>query len=99
MKAYKHLVQYALDHDHCMSVFDGEEWAVRHSTNYEAIIDDIESVEIAELVISNGKGTPQVGWAQIVPFGLEDDETVSDHTITPFMNRWENEYEMLTTPN
>ena len=99
MKAYKHLVQYALDNGHSISVFDGEEWALRHSVNYEAIIDDTESVEMAELVIANGKGTPQVGWAMVIPFGLEDDETVADHTINPFMNQWADEYESLTTPN
>ena len=54
---------------------------------------------MAELVIANGKGTPQVGWAMVIPFGLEDDETVADHTINPFMNQWADEYESLTTPN
>lgn len=98
MKAYKHLVQYALDKGHSVSVFDGEEWALRHSTNYEAIIDDTESVEMAELVIADGKGTPQIGWALVV-LGLEDDESVADHTMTPFMTEWSDAYESLTTPN
>lgn len=93
MKAYKHLVKFALKHGHTVSVYDGECWDVRRSTGYKAIIDSIESVEIASLRIRNAAGEI-IGWASVMPFGLEDDETVCDHTITPFMESWESAYKV-----
>ena len=95
MKAYKHLVKFALKHGHTVSVYDGEVWEVRRSTAYKTIIDCIESVEIASIRIRDSKGE-KIGWASIIPFGLEDDETVSDHTITAFMELWDNAYRLTT---
>lgn len=92
MKAYKHLVKHALTNGCYVSVWDGGEWEVKSSTSYRAIIDCIESVEIAEIRISDKYTAQRMGWAQIIPFGLEDDETVADYTITPFMNAWETAY-------
>ena len=91
MKAYKHLVKFALKHGHTVSVYDGEVWEVRRYTAYKTIIDCIESVEIASIRIRDAAGE-KIGWASIIPFGLEDDETVSDHTITAFMELWDNSY-------
>jgi hypothetical protein len=91
MKAYKSLVKFALKAGHTVSVYDGESWDVRRSTGYKAIIDCIESVEIASLRIRNSEGEI-VGWASVMPFGLDDDETVVDHTITPFMELWDDAY-------
>lgn len=93
MKAYKHLVKYALKHGHTVSVYDGEVWEVRRSTAYKTIIDCIESVEIAYLRIRDAAGDI-IGWASVMPFGLEDDETVVDHTITPFMENWSESYNL-----
>jgi hypothetical protein len=90
MKSYKHLVSYALDLGHTISVWDGEEWPVSNSTNKELIIDAIESVEEAQIRIKqDGK---EIGWALIIPFGLEDDETVADFTMTEFMLAWDELY-------
>lgn len=93
MKAYKHLVKFALKHGHTVSVYDGEVWEVRRSTAYKTIIDCIESVEIASLRIRDAAGNI-IGWASVMPFGLEDDETVVDHTITPFMETWSESYNL-----
>lgn len=95
MKAYKHLVKFALKHGHTVSVYDGEVWEVKRSTAYQAIIECIESVEIASLRIRNTDGDI-IGWASVIPFGLEDDETVADHTITAFMEEWDNAYRLTT---
>ena len=95
MKAYKHLVKFALKHGHTVSVWDGEAWDVRRSTGYKEIIDSIESVEIASLRIRNTAGDI-IGWASVMPFGLDDDETVVDHTITAFMETWDNDYRLTT---
>jgi hypothetical protein len=53
MKAYQHLVRYALAQGNRISVYDGEEWPVRESTNAQEIIEHIESVEEAELIIKD----------------------------------------------
>lgn len=95
MKAYKHLVKFALKHGHTVSVYDGEIWEVRRSTAYKTIIDCIESVEIASLRIRDTDGNI-IGWASVIPFGMEDDETVADHTITAFMETWDNDYRLTT---
>jgi hypothetical protein len=91
MKAYRSLVKYALAKDMTVSVWDGEEWQLKRSTGFKAIIEAIESVEVAELRIRDINGSV-VAWAQIIPFGLEDDETVSDYTDNAFMNEWDKSY-------
>lgn len=95
MKAYKHLVKHALAQGHTCSVWDGEEWQVSHSTKYQNIIEAIESVEEANLVIRLAVGGERIGWAHIIPYGLEDDETVADYTCNEFMENWWSEYEKL----
>jgi len=93
MKAYKHLVKHALAQGHTVSVWDGEEWQVSHSTKYQNIIEAIESVEEANVVIQLATYGDRLGWALVIPFGLEDDETVADYTCTEFMENWSAEYE------
>lgn len=87
MKAYKSLVKFALANNATVSVWDGEEWQLKRSTGYQAIVDAINSVEVAELRIRDTEGNV-IGWAQIIP-DLEDDETVADYSIEPFMQAWE----------
>jgi hypothetical protein len=87
MKAYKALVKFALANNATVSVWDGEEWQLKRSTGYQAIVDAINSVEIAELRIRDAEGKC-IGWAQIIP-DLEDDETLADYTMTPFMEQFE----------
>jgi hypothetical protein len=91
MKAYKHLIKHALSMGCTVSVWDGEEWQVKRSTGYKAIIDAIESVEEAQLRIRQKEAV--IGWALVSAFGLEDDETVMDHACTSFMDEWSEIYE------
>lgn len=93
MKAYKHLVKYALAQGHVISVWDGEEWQVGHSTKYQNIIDAIESVEEANVVIRIPEYGNRVAWALVIPYGLEDDETVADYSDNEFMMKWSLEYD------
>ena len=95
MKAYEHLVRFALAAGHNISVFDGEEWATDKSTDYQAIIEAIESVEEAELVI-NATADIRMAWARVAAFGLADDETVIDYTVNDFTTAWEAAYERAT---
>ena len=91
MKAYNHLVDYAVKAGHKISVWDGEERQVSKSTLEPKIIEAIESVEEAQLRIIDNEGK-EIGWALVIPFGLEDEETVADMTITPFMVKWDELY-------
>ena len=95
MKAYKHLVKYALAQGYNISVWDGEEWQVSHSNKYQSIIDAIESVEEAQIKIRIPEYGALVAWALIIPYGLEDDETVADCTDNKFMTDWYKSYANL----
>ena len=90
MKAYKDLVKYALKNNDTVSVFDGEEWAVRRSVSFQEIVDAIESVEEAELRIRDTDGNSKA-WALIVQ-DTGEDEHVADHTDNEYMDNWSNQY-------
>jgi len=97
MKAYQHLVRYALTTAHSIAVWDGEEWATDKwptdkSTDYKTIIDAIESVDEAEIVIRDRATGSRTAWARVSAFGLADDETVIDYTVNDFTTAWEVSY-------
>jgi hypothetical protein len=89
MKAYKHLIKYALAKGCTVSVWDGEEWQVKRSTSFKAINEAIESVEEAALRIRSAEGDVVVNSVTVSAFGLEDDETIMDYTVCPFMDAYE----------
>lgn len=83
--AYVTLVNEMIAGGYAITVWDGEEWATRRSTNKVEILEAIEAVEEAELRVFEpdtcaGRGK-QIGWAQVSPYGLAPDETVVDYTI------------------
>ena len=88
MKAYRSLVKFALTNNCTVSVWDGEEWQVSRSRKPSEIISAIESVEAAGLTIRDGEGK-WVASADVSAFGLADDETVIDWSVSPFMDQWE----------
>lgn len=96
MNAYKHLVKSALNAGHVISVFDGEVWEVKKSIDAVAIIECIESVEIAEVVIRNKDGE-KIGWALVIPFGVDEDETIADCTMNEYMDSWWESFSALTS--
>jgi hypothetical protein len=88
MKAYKHLLQFAVDRNVSFSVDDGDgEWQ-KCGTDVSEAVDIIEGVEECHVRFEDGSV------AFIVPSGLEDDETVVDYTQTEFTLAWENEWEL-----
>jgi hypothetical protein len=91
MKAWKHLVHYALRKGHTVSVWDGEEWQVKRSDMFYPIKDAIESVDESTIRIRNSDGKV-VAWAMII-IGLADDETVADYSDNEWMDAWSNAYE------
>lgn len=78
--AYITLVNELLASGCSISVYDGEEWAARRSTDKTDILEAVEAVEVAELVIFNDG--VKVGWAQVSPYGVGPDETVLDNTLS-----------------
>lgn len=86
MKAYRHLVKHALAANNTVSVFDGEEWACKKCNGFNQIIADIESVEMAQLIIRDAAGE-KLGWALIV-MDTGDNEHVADHSDNDYMNTW-----------
>ena len=89
MKAHYHLVRHAVrDMAYTVSVFDGEEFAVRRSTNVRDIMGAIESVDESELLFRTANGE-RIGWALIV-LGNDGGDEVSDHTDNEWMNEWFN---------
>ena len=92
MKAYKHLVKHALALGHTCSVWDGEEWQVKRSTGYKEIVEAVESVEEAEIVIRDIEGNKEA-WVLVGAFGLADDETVMDYSDNKFMQEWSAQYD------
>jgi hypothetical protein len=92
MKAYIHLVEKTLADGHVVSVWDGEEYQVTRCASKDEIIEAIESVEEAMIKIHTTNGD-HVGTALIIPFGLEDEETVADYGINEYMETWSDEYD------
>ena len=92
-KAYRDLVQYAINKmGYSVSVWDGEEWAVKKSTKQKEIFEAIESVEQAELVFYDFAKTRD-GWALVSDgFPDEPDCTVIDYTVKPWMDAWNDQY-------
>jgi hypothetical protein len=77
--AYIQLIQAALNHGFTVSVWDGEEWQVKRSTDRAAIVDAVKSVEEATLRFRNAAGEV-TGTALVAAYGLAPDETVIDYT-------------------
>jgi hypothetical protein len=50
---YLQVIKNALAKGYSVSVFDGEEWQVKRSADYDAIVDAAQSVEMATLRIRN----------------------------------------------
>lgn len=100
MKAYIHLIRYALANDATVIVWDGGGWDHNRAgiDNAHHLIAAVEAVDEAEITIRD-KYCNRLGWARVSAFGLADDETVIDYTVNDFMNEWEAAYERDTATN
>lgn len=81
--SYEHLVNKALSLGFRISVYDGDEWPVKKSTNKFEILDCIKSVDESELHfhqnIEKAPWTDKVGWAKIILGNNDITESVADH--------------------
>lgn len=84
MKAYKQLIKHVIKDGNTVSVWDGEEWQVKRSTGFKAIVEAVESVDEAQLRIRDQQGNI-LGWALVSSYGLEDDETIMDYSDNAYM--------------
>lgn len=91
MKAYRHLVKHAIDKGLTVSVWDGEEWQVKRTTSEKAVFDGIDSVEESQLRFRDKEGNI-VGWALVIDYDGEPENSVVDHTDNEWMNEWSNAY-------
>lgn len=96
-KAYRNLIEYALSQGLVISVFDGEEWAVKKSKDAKVIFDAIESVDEASIIIRDADPfiTAYTARALVSAYGLGPDETVIDHTDNEWMDEWWAEYKKV----
>jgi len=84
-----HLVRYSLLQGHLVSVWDGEEWQVKRTNSYQAILDAIKSVDEAKVLIYSAQGE-KLAWALVSLYGLEPDETVMDCSDNSYMAQFDN---------
>lgn len=84
-----HLIRYAKAQGCVISVNDGGAWAVKKSTNEKEILEAVNSVDEATLLIR--KGDHVCGRADIVN-GLDNDELVADHTDNAWFQAWSEAY-------
>ena len=91
-QAHLHLIKYALARNCTISVDGGgDELDLVNGNQYQQIKDDVEAVDMATMLIN--KDGKQVGWASMyLEQGQDPEETVSDFSVTSFMNAWEKEY-------
>lgn len=92
MKAYLHLIKFALKSGASVSVIasssDGP--SLWHSKSYKAIKAEVEQYETVALLF-NGADGKGIGSALVTPFEPAE-ETVCDYSTTPMLEQWENIY-------
>ena len=92
MKAFKHFIKHCLKAGHTVSVYDGEDWQVKRSTSYKAIVEAVESVDEAQLRVRDSEGDV-IAWALVSAYGLADDETMMDWSDNAFTESWSDTYD------
>ena len=68
-----------------ITVFDGEDYSLERSRNLRDIINEVESVDEAEIFAYKHGDNKTHAWALITPYGVAPDETVADHSTEPWL--------------
>ncbi|TPJ51767.1 MULTISPECIES: hypothetical protein [unclassified Mesorhizobium] len=71
------LIKKALGLGWTVSVYDGEEWALQQSSDYEAITTEIAATDETQIIFRGGIGQ-RIGWLQLIHGN--DEDVISDHT-------------------
>ena len=84
-KIFNRLINTAIASGFAISVHDGEEWAVKRSTDKRVISSAAKAVEMAELTFRTADGV-KVGWVSIIWGNAPDgSELIADYTVSPEM--------------
>lgn len=79
------IIEHALSDGHTVSVWDGEAWAVKRSTNYRTIVSACHGVDdVVRLIIRTPLGE-SLGSVYIFDDG--ESRSIIDHSDTPYLNR------------
>lgn len=78
------LIKKALGLGYVISVYDGEDWAIVRSTDYEAITAEIAATDETQLMFRRGEDRVKVGWMLLVHGN--DEDVISDHSDNEAMN-------------
>lgn len=84
-KSLKQLIAAAVKGGYLVSVFDGEEWALRRSTDEAEIFDAASGVDEATLNIwkpVEDRAHGKLGWMRLV-YGNDEETVVADHVVNP----------------
>lgn len=74
------LVEHILSHGNCISVHDGEEWALLRNTDKKTILDVIDSVDECHVrAYESAAAASALGTFYLV-FGNHPSEDIADHT-------------------
>ena len=68
-----------------ITVFDGEYYSLARSRNLIEIINEVESVDEAEIFAYKHGDNKTHAWALITSYGIAPDETVADHSTEPWL--------------
>jgi hypothetical protein len=100
IRAYAHLVRWAVLNGYYLSVFDSEEWTIRKSQECDAIIKEIEGVDaivtlrvyscndVSMAAQKAGKNFSRLGDASVCCGGVDPEESVIDYTCTSVLEKW-----------
>lgn len=66
------LIHRALGQGYVVSVFDGEEWPVKRSSNYDKITAEIAATDETQIIFRLTDGGTKVGWLLLVHGNDED---------------------------
>lgn len=84
MQTHKALIKRALKDGHTVSVWDGEAWAVKRSTNYRAIVLACDGVDdVIRLLIRDNQGE-KIGSVWVLDEG--EPYTIIDNTDAPYFD-------------
>lgn len=89
---YLQAIKNALDKGYTISVHDGEEWQVKRSRDYAAIVDAAQSVEQATLRIRDAQTGGRIGFIEVIGYGdrrrAEEggyDDSIVDYSAHPII--------------
>jgi len=93
INAHKHLIKYALDAGHRITVWNGgDEAEVELCSDFTEVLEHTEAADDANLMFYDLQGKFQGEAFVIHGWDMQPEEMVADYTMTPFMDAWDKAY-------